>query len=389
MDRMRWSGTPVEQRGNFRPPFCPNPRCPEHHRTSPGFRWLRWGSFSTRRRSSIPRFRCRRCGRTFSRQTFSVSYYLKRPELIRPVAAGLVAGSAHRQMARSVSCAPSTVSRLLARLGRHAMLLQARALGELRGRLAEAVVLDHFETFEYTQDYPFGIATAVGAVSWFLYGLDPAPHGRSGRLSEPQRRRLRGRPGRSRWGGYLGSTRRVLDSLLDPGRPAGSLRILGDGHRAYDRAVRGHPEASRIRLERYPNPRRCAKGSARSPEGGVRDAAMFPADLLHKIFRHSLAHHRRETIAFGRRLNAVMERMALTAVWRNFVKRRTERWSGSGTPAMAVGLTGRRWGWKRVFARRLFFDREEVVEPWGVLYRREWRTPLLASNTRHALRRAF
>jgi len=43
-------------------------------------------------------------------------------------------------------------------------------------------------------------------------------------------------------------------------------------------------------------------------------------------------------IAFGRRLNAVMEQMFLTAVWRNFVKKRTERLARSGTPAMHLGL---------------------------------------------------
>ncbi|HXU13164.1 MAG TPA: hypothetical protein VN898_14510, partial [Candidatus Binatia bacterium] len=110
----------------------------------------------------MPRFRCFTCRRTFSRQSFGLSYYLKRPELLVPVAAGLQAGSAHRQLARNLGCAPSTVTRLSARLGRHALLLMARALEHLRGGLTEPVVLDHFETFEFTQDLPFGIATPVG-----------------------------------------------------------------------------------------------------------------------------------------------------------------------------------------------------------------------------------
>ena len=95
----------------------------------------------------VPRFRCRACRRTYSKQSFGLSYYLKRPELVIPVAAGLQAGSAHRQLARNLGCAPSTVTRLSARLGRHALLLMARALMHLRGGLTEPVVLDHFETF--------------------------------------------------------------------------------------------------------------------------------------------------------------------------------------------------------------------------------------------------
>jgi hypothetical protein len=61
-------------------------------------------------------------------------------------AAGLNAGSAHRQLARSLGCAPSTVTRLAARLGRHAPLLSALLLDPLDG-IREPVVFDHFESF--------------------------------------------------------------------------------------------------------------------------------------------------------------------------------------------------------------------------------------------------
>ena len=116
---------------------------------------------------------------------------------------------------------------------------------------------------------------------------------------------------------------------------------------------------------------------------------MFPVDLLHKLLRHSLAHQRRETIAFGRRLNAVMEQMFLTAVWRNFVKKRSERISRSGTPAMRLGLTRERWPWTRVFSRRLFPARTATPPTWAQLYRRLWTSPLYPHNTRHDLKLAF
>jgi hypothetical protein len=138
----------------------------------------------------------------------------------------------------------------------------------------------------------------------------------------------------------------------------------------------------------HPNPPRGPKGSPRSPEARRRDAAMFPSDLLHLVLRHSLAHHRRETIAFGRRLNAVMERMFLAQAWRNFVKRVSERTSWAPTPAMVLGLAREPWPWSRVFARRLFPGRLSVPPCWMELYRREWVTPG-GANSRHELRRAF
>ena len=316
-----------------------------------------------------------------------MSFYLKRPELLAPIAALLQAGSAHRQIARSLGCAPSTVTRLSARLGRHALLLMARSLGQLRGRLQEPVVLDHFETFEWAQEFPFGVATPVGRDSWFVYGLDPAPHPRAGRRSQAQLARRATLPRRPLRGGHDASSARVVALLLTlkpPGRP---LEIIGDGHPAYDRAVRRCRSA--VRLARFPNPPRGPKGSPRSRAALQRDRALFPVDSLHALLRHSLAHHRRETIAFGRRLNALMERLFLAAVWRNFVKRRSERRPDPSTPAMRLGLTDERWSWRRVLARRLFPHRHSLPPAWRDLYKRTWTTPTLPSNALHRLRHAY
>jgi len=382
---VQWPRTPVERVQLFRPPFCPWPACIEHHRRKPGFRFRHHGFYSTRRRV-VPRFLCLTCRRTFSRQTFSTSYYLKRPELLLPLAAALQAGAALRQAARSLVCSHSTPARLAARLGRHALLLHARALASLRGRLAEPIVLDHFETFEWSQDFPFGIATPVGSSSWFVYGLDPAPHARTGHRTEHQTRRRRSLPQRAACGGYRGSTRRVLAALL-PLVPEGRrLQLVGDGHPAYDAVAGRH---RRVRLHRFPNPKRGPRGSPRSPEARARDHAMFASDLLHALIRHTLAHHRRETIAFGRRLNALVERLALMAVWRNFVKLRSERRPDPVTPAMQVGLATEVWDWRRVISRRLFPGRELLSPVTARLYRREWTTPIYPRNTRHLSAHAY
>jgi transposase-like protein len=379
---MDWPRTPVERLQDFRPPFCPRKNC-THHIQPNGFRFRWHGSYPTARGVRVRRFRCLHCRSTFSRRSFSVTYYLKRPELLRPVAAGLQAGSGHRQLARTLGCAPSTVTRLSARLGRHALLLQCRALAALEGQLGEPIVLDHFETFEFTQDLPLGVATAVGARSWFVYALDPAPHARTGRRSPTQERRRKRRARRPRRGGYLGSATRTLDRVLPLCPPDHPLHLVSDGHPAYDRAVEEHPRSEAIRLERHPNPPRRPKGSPRSARAIARDRAMFPVDLLHGLLRHSLAAHKRETIAFGRRLNAIVERLFLTAIWRNFVKGVSERRNDRTTPAMRLGLTDRPWKWERVLGRRLFPDRERLDGVWLELYRRDWTTPELVSNTRH------
>jgi hypothetical protein len=306
---------------------------------------------------------------------------MKRPELLVPVAAGLVAGSAHRQIARTLGCAPSTVTRIAARIGRHALLLQALALQHLED-LREPVVLDHFETFVFSQEDRLGIATPVGQATWFCYGLDPAPHRRGGR-------RKRGKPALRRplpprqMGAVTGSTERVFALLRSLSR--NNVEIVSDDHPAYNHAERRLPGAIRRRI--YPNPSR-GPGS----DGSLareRDRQMFPVDLLHKLWRHTQAHQRRETIAFGRRSNALMERGFLFIVWRNFVKKISERSGAPITPAMRVGLASRPLGWTEIFYRRLFPGRIVLPAGWMKVYRRGWITPAVGRNLPHTLRQAL
>ena len=388
---MRWPTRPVEQipPTQFRPPHCPHADCIQH-RVQTGFRYKldgRYPRMSPPRR--VQRFRCKACGGSFSQQTFSWSYYLKKPQLGPQVAAALNAGSANRQIARSLGCAPSTVTRLSARLGRHALLLHFFLLQHL-GTLSEPVVLDHFETFVSCQLDALGVGTVVGHHSWFVLALDPAPHRRGGRLTPAQKQlRERRRIPRPKPGSVRRSCRRLLDLLVEMLGPEDCLQLITDNHPAYGPAVTRHPASSRIQHHIYPNPARGPKGAPRSPQARERDEAMFPGDQYHALLRHTCAHHRRETIAFPRRINASLERGFLTAVWRNLVKWRSERRPDRSTPAMVLGLTDRVWSWNRVLAQRLFPSRVEVPKPWMRLYNREWDEDGAGRYTRHRLKHAM
>jgi hypothetical protein len=300
----------------------------------------------------------------------------------------LLAGAAHRQIARTLGCAPSTVTRLSAKLGRQVLLLHCRALNHL-DEISEPVVVDHFETFVACQLDALGIATAVGHGSWFVYAVDPAPHRRGGRLTPAQRLKLatRSRPAPAR-GSVRRSFERTLDVLLETVSSNTTLAIITDDHPAYRVAVASHPQASRIAHRIYPNPPRGPKGSPRSPEARARDEAMYPVDQLHALIRHSCAHHRRETIAFARRINAALERAFLLVVWRNFVKWSSERKPDRSTPAMKLGLATEPWTWSRVLARRLFPTRERVPRPWTRVYARDWDEDAAGRFTRHRLKHA-
>ena len=250
--------------------------------------------------------------------------------------------------------------------------------------LDEPVVFDHFETFVFSQQDRLGIATQVGQKSWFSYGLDPAPHRRGGKRSAKKRALRRPLPPKQP-GSVVQSTKRVFELCL--GLSDGSVEVVSDDHPAYTHAARSAGILGSIRRRIYPNPPRGAgsdKAVARE-----RDRQMFAVDLLHKLWRHTQAHHRRETIAFGRRSNAVMERGFLFIVWRNFVKKISERTGEALTPAMRLGLVPRPLEWSQVFSRRLFPGRIRLPRGWMKVYRRGWITPAVGRNLPHALLQAF
>jgi transposase-like protein len=285
--------TPVERLQDFRPGFCPWPECSQHRRSSSGYRFHRHGFYATARRRKIPRFLCRTCGRLFSRQSFSTSYYLKRPELLVPVAAGLVAGSAHRQLARSLDCAPSTVTRLSARLGRHALLLTLALEAPSSESVREAIAADHFGTFEFTQDLPFGAADAGGAR--LLVRLWPStrprmrvPGGGSAEREARRRSPPDAAPTRADIPAHSAADSICSRCSFEENRsfwPA-------DGKAQYVDAPTTTQRGDESTSPSIPT-RSGPKGSPRSREALIRDREMFPVDQFHALLRHSRADHKR------------------------------------------------------------------------------------------------
>ncbi|MEZ4332868.1 MAG: hypothetical protein R3F35_13990 [Myxococcota bacterium] len=103
------AGAHAEHTACFTPPFCPNPRCDSRTNPAP-WRFQRKGFYLRGRPPHrVQRYRCSRCRRSFSSQSFATTYWLKRPDLLEPVFHRLVACSAFRQIAREyqVSTRPS------------------------------------------------------------------------------------------------------------------------------------------------------------------------------------------------------------------------------------------------------------------------------------------
>jgi len=102
----------------FKPPFCPYQAC-EYHEHPPSARWWHHVGFhATRCFGSVPRFRCLKCRRSFSVQTFSTNYYAKRKISYHRLEELLSSSMSIRSLARSFDCSCGSILNRIDRLSR-------------------------------------------------------------------------------------------------------------------------------------------------------------------------------------------------------------------------------------------------------------------------------
>jgi hypothetical protein len=212
------------------------------------------------------------------------------------------------------------------------------------------------------------------ASGYFLYHTDSLLR-RKGRMTTRQKARreqLERVLGRAHPRAVEAGVHELLQALrLGHAVPA----IRSDDHRAYPRAIAALREAVIHRVTSSKQRR-----DERNP--------LWEVNLLDLMIRHSTAAHKRETIAWAKRRQASIEKLAIFQVWRNYIKRRREK-GPSVTPAMLLGLASRPWRLRDLLKERLFFARTTLSVTWQRYYRRDVRTRALAVNRTHDLRYAF
>ncbi len=279
----------------------------------------------------------------------------------------------NRQIARALCCSPATVGHQIARLGRHCLLLQA---GELAGiRALNEIAIDGFETFEWSQYFPFHHNVAVDVASgYFLYHTD-SPLRRKGRMTAHQKQRraaLERALGRAHPRAIETGIGDLLEALVSAQR---SIIIRSDDQRTYPRAMASLPCRVTHRIT--------SSKERRDERNPLREI-----NVLDRMIRHSTAAHKRETIAWAKRRQASIEKLAVFQVWRNYVKRRREK-GGRVTSAMQLGVASRPWRLRDILSTRRFFEKAALSERWERYYRRHVVTRALRVNRAHELTYAF
>jgi len=354
------------------PPHCPNPTCHFHYPQPAPWPLQKFGTFTRLKPPhTVQRFRCRACNRTFSTQTFTTSYWLKRPELLPDIQKHAVSGASNRQVARILGCAPSTVDNHLARLGRHCLLFHRHLV--CKATPFVDIVIDGLVTFEYSQYHPYEILAAVDRNSSFFIHFAVAERRRSGTMTAYQKKRREMLEAYHLKPDPQAVLKAAIEVLSVSLQGAIKAHVWSDKHRAYPVAIR-RIDGCEIEHETIDSR---VRRTRRNP--------LFEVNCLDMLIRHCLKDHTRETIAFGKRRQHSIYRLAIFLVWRNYIKLRRER-RCSVTPAMQIGLLERALTEEDVLQRRLFVERVEKTETWEHYYWRRVETRPLAVNRRHELK---
>ena len=302
------------------PEFCPNPACRYYHREqAAAAQWFyRHGSFHTRARGSVPRFRCRSCGKCCSTQTFSIHYWTHANMDLLWLLEHLNSGSGLRQIGRFAGVVYRVIQNRIRRMARNALSAMDLLLDELQ--LGEDLAMDGFESFCRSKYHPNNITTVVGADSQLIYALIYTALRRKGAMT-PAQEAMRAHID-EHWrpdpkgvehdcAALLGD---LGDLIADACRRRGSVRLATDKHAAYPPALasvgRLQAELTRGRLEHHQTSSR----AARTPGN-----PLFPVNYVDRQIRKNCGEHTRRTVKHGREVNCQMERMALFQFAHNFL----------------------------------------------------------------------
>lgn len=211
--------------------FCPHCRS----------RCVRKHGFFYRRDDARPvqRYRCRDCGRSFSRAGFTPFYRHRHRRLKERIRVSLANNGTVRGTARNLRIDKDTVARYLVLLAR-----QIRLREKHRGTtlpLARQVQFDELITFEHTKMKPLSVMLITDTDRWRMLGFIVSRIPANGHLAAKSRKKYGHRPDQSvlRRAVLL---RRVAPHI-DP-----SARIDTDSHSAYPPLIkRFFPDAQHVR----------------------------------------------------------------------------------------------------------------------------------------------
>ncbi|MEM6567357.1 MAG: hypothetical protein AAF957_03045 [Planctomycetota bacterium] len=344
----------------FEPPRCPFEECPNHRPPDEKF-YVRHGTYTARVHTDpVPRFRCRSCRRTFSRQTFRLGYRDKKPHVNARLAQELASGRWFRKLARDLHMTRNNVEKKSRKLFRHARHLNRnlRRRGPLVPECPGPYVtpdrlldlqFDEYESYETRRNTrPVTIATAIESRSRFVIAMIVAPIRPHGRMTKQRLEAIAADEARFGPRQHLSSLacsialRRAADFLPDPV----AIRLSTDEKQTYPSIAANAFHGHRQIFHRTT--------SSRAPRGV--GTALYPINHIEGKARIHMGRIQREMPFASKRRNYLSRHLELHIARRNWVRPRF--YTDEASPAMLAGFAPRRMkiremlGWRQDWGLR-------------------------------------
>ena len=335
----------------FQPPRCPYRRCSQHAKPTGTF-YVRKGTYRPLCRAQpVPRFRCRSCGRYFSRQTFRADYRDHRPHLNSRVFESIASGLGLRQTARNLGISRRCCELKFRKIARHLRRLNVN----LRDQLPDDCRLqfDEFETYEGRRNTrPLSVPVLIEAKTRFVVWAETATIRPHGRMSDARKRALL--HDESQFGPRRDNSGNAIRRTLLRGaalvRGASVVVLETDEKSSYPRHAK---EAFGSRLRHRTTHSKLARMTW-NPLFAINHTEAMLRDLLGRLRRDSwLASKKRRYLDHA---------LHVFIAYRNYVRKRFNY--DEESPAQLLGFTPRRLLPKEVLSWRQDWGASSSIAPW-------------------------
>jgi transposase-like protein len=353
------------------PEFCPNTGCVLHKKSLDFDDWYyRYGTYETKTFGTVRRYKCRKCGKTFSEQTFSIDYYAKKAINYEELLKKLISTSSTRDISRDFNISTGTVSNKITRLSRQAIAIHDVLRKEIV--LNDSLAADGLESYTVSQYYPNNLTMLLLSSSQYVYYINYTTIRRKGVMSENQKlkRKMLEKVYKPSPKGTEIAFLYLLYEIEGMNKENKPLYLYTDEKKEYVRALKrhiyGYKDLMHIKI---------SSRKARNYQN-----KLFPCNYMDRQIRKDLANHVRETVCFARNVNNCMERMLIYLMYHNYIKifREKQRNTDMRTHAEVAGidraLIDRNL--KDIYTRRRFLSLENITDSFEEVWNRMLITPL-------------
>lgn len=353
------------------PKFCPNKNCILHKKNPEINNWYyNYGTYETEAFGVIHRYKCKKCNKTFSEQTYSIDYYAKKVIDYEQLLKKLISTSSVRDISRDFSISTGTVSNKITRLSRQAIAVHEELKKEIV--LNDSLAADGIESYSVSQYFPNNITLLLLSNSQYVYYFNYTTIRRKGRMTIKQKTKRNELENE-----YLPCPKGieiaflyVLFEIEQLNKENRHILLYTDEKKDYVRALQrhiyGYKGLTHIKI---------SSKKARNYQN-----KLFPCNYIDRQIRKDLSEHVRESVCFSKNINNCMERMIIYIMYHNYIKvfREKKRGKDNRTHAEIEGIDKAKIhnSLKDVFINRKFLSLENISDSFIEIWNRTHVTPL-------------